>query len=217
MVDDRRHVSRIAGLVGDETPVEHRTDEEVDDNVEVGGGRDVATLAGVEQDLPDRLAAALGEPEVHSLQHRIALRGIDEGGHQSGKARLAQQPFGPREQFDQVATQVAGRGQRELVRREGVHGFDEQAFSGCPAPVERGFAGPGALGDGVDREAPQAVLGEHVKRRAQHPRAGVFPAQDWLVRRRWLSPGALAGRSGRCLPRHERNGSIPGIDTNADR
>ncbi len=166
MVDDRGGVGVMEWLVGDEAAVEGRTDEEVDGKVKVGGRGDFATLAGLEQDVADRLAAALCDLDMQPLQGGIAFGGIDEGGHQSRKALLAEEGLLPGEQFEQVGSQMAGCGEGEWVRRERVHGLNEQAFSRCPTTVQRGFAGPGALGNGFDREARQALVGEHLKRRA---------------------------------------------------
>lgn len=61
VVDDRGGVVVGKRLVGDEAPVEGGAGEEVDGELDVGGGGDVAALAGLGEDAPEGFAAAFGE------------------------------------------------------------------------------------------------------------------------------------------------------------
>jgi hypothetical protein len=211
VVDDRG--GEVVGEcpVGDETPVEGGAGEEVDGELKVGGGGDVAAPAGLGEDVPEGFAAAFGELGVQARQGGIAFGGVDEGGHQPGEGLTADQGLEPGDQFDQVGPQLSGRGQGQWLEGH-VHGVDQQGGPGRPVPVERGLAGAGAAGDGFHRESGQALVGEYLKRRPQHPLPGAVPPWDRGTRRscswRVLLGGLLAAVPGGCRITH-RNGTVP--------
>lgn len=97
--------------MGNESAVERGAGEEIDRQFQIGGGGDFATATRLCQDVPRRFAAALGELGVEAPQGRIAVRGVDERGHQPGERPVADQAFEQGEELDQIGTQCPGRGQ----------------------------------------------------------------------------------------------------------
>jgi hypothetical protein len=84
MIDQMRRAAIGERLMSDESLVEGRPGEEVNRQFNVGVVGYFAAVAGIGEHLSHRLAASLGEPDVHVAQRWFLFCGIDEGGHQPG-------------------------------------------------------------------------------------------------------------------------------------
>ena len=67
----------------------------------------------------DGFAAPFGDLDVQLRERRIALRGVDEGGHQPREWLVGQEGLQPGDHIDQVTPQLSGRGQREGLAADG--------------------------------------------------------------------------------------------------
>jgi hypothetical protein len=90
MVDDRGGVVAGECLVGDEPPIEGGAGEQVDGELDVGGGGEFTTLARLGEGMPEGFAAAFGDLGMEVLEGRFSFRGVDEACHQPGEGLIAQ-------------------------------------------------------------------------------------------------------------------------------
>ena len=86
-----------------EVSIEGRPPQEVDRQLNVRRGRELAPLACLDQQQPEGLTAALGELRMQALQLRIAFSGIHEGRQQARVRLTVEKTLKGGEEFDQTA------------------------------------------------------------------------------------------------------------------
>ena len=154
---------------GEQQPVDHRADDQVDGEARVDVVADLAARLGPLDQLrdhaPPRLDEVLGEELVHLRVVGHLGEQPRDGQREAGPLRARDAPSAPWRRSRPAATRcpaASGKSDVEVLDRR-----RHELLLGAVAAIERGLADAGALAHPLHRQRRVAAVGEQVERRPQ--------------------------------------------------